>query len=231
MMKKLLGLWLLFSPLNVLGTPQDGCVIETTAIIRGRHVPISTLPFEDMRWLLGEYLNQRKIHYTQGAQIRMKEYDISEGAIESILLNPTDMVRNSSSIHQPNFYWITGLTQERALLRIAVGFEKDHSLTIIAVKNNESYGTIRGRHIPISLLPLEDMRWLLGEYLDQKKVRYTQKVQKYMEGRNTSNEEVEFLLRNPIQVMPTFVATYPSQLLLGDRGDQRNALDESRCKL
>ena len=181
--RNFLFLVLLMNPALCLGS-DDNCVTDARNLL-----DLSTENFAD---IAEDYIRQGKITYTSRIQTRMSEQGVSESDIEYVLHYPVEIRPRRRD--GPNKYNITGLADKKgSQLRLGVSFGSQGELVIFAI--------MRTRQKELKI-PLERENFIpfINGYLDREKFIYSANAGRRMEEHMITEDDVEYALKNPIEV-------------------------------
>ena len=172
---------LLFWPVLCLAT--EDCTPNSRTLL--------DLSKERFAGIARDYIRKKKIVYIPQTQTIIKEQGIRESDIERTLQNPSGIKARSDG---PNEYGVIGSSDEDGnQLHIAVSLESRGQLVVIWISRHVRQ---RGR-IPLFK---DDFVPFISRYLDQKELIYSEGTRQKMREQTVGEEDIERVLRYPIEV-------------------------------
>ena len=175
---------LLFWPVLCLGADQI-CASSSRTLF--------DLPKERFVSIARNYIREKKVFYSFRAQNLMHERGIGASDIEYALRYPLTVKTRPNA--GPNEYHIMGLTNKDGnQVRVGISF--------VAQGGGQLVITTVAHFLAKDRIPLSKADFIpfIGDFIEQGKLTYADRVQLSMRGQSITTSDVEYVLKSPVEV-------------------------------
>ena len=187
---------LLLCPLNAPAADDCVSLAEAPLLLDGKQ----------LRGIIEDFLNDGKIRYNHRSLTRMKKLGLSKQDIESVLRTTNNIVHQDDHGAFEAFRargWTSNKTSHLEFYFTLTLENPQDGLFINNVRKWNKYPVsvvVDGQLLPVSQLSLGQFQQAVRILLDKDKIFYNWPVRQHMNERNISQEDIEYILRNIIQL-------------------------------
>ena len=195
----------LYLSLLLLCTPNapatDDCASLAETPIKEREGVISQHPFArgQLRNFIKKYPS--RVRYDEYTQEVMEKLNLSKEDIESVLRTTNSIVPQDDDGKT-----FRAIGRSRENLQLELSFTVEHSQGNLVIKSvrklirYEASVVVDGQLLPVSQLSPGQFQQAVGTFFETGKVHYSRNVHRNMREGNISQEDIEYVLRNVIQL-------------------------------